>query len=86
VDAGVQIGLRPEWARELALQTMTGSVALLRETGLHTAQLKNLITTPGGTTAAGLFAMERAGVRAGIMQGILAAYQRGQELGAAARK
>ena len=86
IDAGVQIGLKPDWARELAMQTMTGSVALARETGLHTAQLKNMVTTPGGTTAAGLFAMEKAGVPAGIMEGILAAYRRGQELGAAARK
>jgi pyrroline-5-carboxylate reductase len=86
IDAGVQVGLRPDWARELAMQTMTGSVALMRETGLHAAQLRNMVTTPGGTTAAGLYAMEKGGLRAAIMGGIVAAYERSLELGAAARK
>jgi pyrroline-5-carboxylate reductase len=86
IDAGVQIGLRPEWAKELALQTMTGSVELMRETGMHAAQLRNMVTTPAGTTAAGLYAMEKGGLRAAIMSGIVAAYERCLELGAAARK
>ena len=86
IDAGVQIGLRPDWARELALQTMTGSAALMRETGLHPAQLRNMVTTPAGTTAAGLYAMEKGGLRGAIMSGIAAAYERCLELGAAARK
>jgi pyrroline-5-carboxylate reductase len=85
IDAGVQIGLRPDWARELALQTMTGSAELMRETALHPAQLRNMVTTPAGTTAAGLYAMERGGLRAAIMSGIAAAYERCLELGAAAR-
>ena len=86
IDAGVNIGLRPDWARELALQTMAGSVELMRETGKHPAELRNMVTTPAGTTAAGLYAMEQGGVRAGIMSGIIAAYQRCLELGAAAKK
>ncbi len=86
IDAGVNIGLRPDWARELALQTMAGSVELMRDTGKHAAELRNMVTTPAGTTAAGLYAMEQAGVRAGIMSGIIAAYRRCLELGAAARK
>ena len=86
IDAGVQIGLRPEWARELALQTMAGSAELMRETGMHPAQLRNMVTTPAGTTAAGLYAMEKGGLRAAIMSGIAAAYERCLELGAAARK
>ena len=86
IDAGVQIGLRPDWARELALQTMTGSAELMRETALHPAQLRNMVTTPAGTTAAGLYAMEKGGLRGAIMSGISAAYERCLELGAAARK
>jgi pyrroline-5-carboxylate reductase len=84
-DAGVQIGLRPEWAYDLALQTLAGSVAWARETGKHPAELRNLVTTPAGTTAAGLYAMERAGLRGAIAAGIVAAYERCLELGAAAR-
>jgi pyrroline-5-carboxylate reductase len=85
-DAGVQIGLKRDWAYELALQTMSGSVELARQTGLHPAILRNMVTTPGGTTAAGLFAMEQGGLRAAIAAGIVAAYQRCLELGEAARQ
>jgi pyrroline-5-carboxylate reductase len=86
IDAGVHIGLRPDWARELALQTMAGSVELMRETGKHPAELRNMVTTPAGTTAAGLYAMEQGGLRAAIAGGIVAAYERCLALGAAARK
>ncbi|MGH2368265.1 MAG: pyrroline-5-carboxylate reductase family protein, partial [Chloroflexota bacterium] len=85
IDAGVQIGLKPEWAKELVLQTMSGSVELARQTGKHPAELRNLVTTPAGTTAAGLYAMERAGLRGAIASGIVAAYERCLELGEAAR-
>ncbi len=85
-DAGVNLGLRRDWAYELVLQTLAGSVALARETGRHPADLRNSVTTPGGTTAAGLATMERAGVRAGLADGIAAAYQRAIDLGAAARR
>lgn len=86
IDAGVNLGLRRDWAYELVLQTFAGSVALARETGRHPADLRNSVTTPGGTTAAGLAAMERAGARAALADGIEAAYRRAVELGAAARK
>jgi pyrroline-5-carboxylate reductase len=86
IDAGVQIGLKPDWAKELALQTMSGSVELARQTGKHPAELRNMVTTPAGTTAAGLYAMEKGGLRAAIIGGIVAAYERSLELGAAARK
>ena len=85
-DAGVQLGLRRDWSYELVLQTLAGSVALARATGRHPADLRNMVTTPGGTTAAGLAAMERSGLRAALSDGIVAAYQRSVELGAAARK
>jgi pyrroline-5-carboxylate reductase len=85
-DAGVQIGLKREWAYDLALQTINGSAALARQTGLHPAELRNMVTTPGGTTAAGLFAMEQGGLRTAIMSGIVAAYKRSVEMGEEARR
>jgi pyrroline-5-carboxylate reductase len=84
-DAGVALGLRRDWAYELVLQTFAGSVALARETGRHPAELRNAVTTPGGTTAAGLAAMERAGARTALADGIEAAYRRAIDLGAGAR-
>jgi pyrroline-5-carboxylate reductase len=86
IDAGVQIGLQPDLARELVYQTMSGSIELARETGKHPAELRNMVTTPGGTTAAGLYAMERAGLRGAVAGGIVAAYERSLALGEAARK
>jgi pyrroline-5-carboxylate reductase len=85
IDAGVQLGLRPDWARELVYQTFSGSIELARQTKLHPAELRNLVTTPGGTTAAGLYAMERAGLRGAIATGIVAAFERSLALGEAAR-
>lgn len=85
-DAGVNLGLHRDWAYELVLQTLAGSVALARETGRHPAVLRNSVTTPGGTTAAGLATMERAGLRAALADGISEAYRRATELGAAARR
>lgn len=85
-DAGVQIGLQREWAYDLALQTMSGSVELARHTGKHPAELRNMVTSPAGTTAAGLYAMEQGGLRAAIVAGIAAAYQRCLALGAEASR
>jgi pyrroline-5-carboxylate reductase len=85
-DAGVQIGLKRDWAYDLALQTISGSIQLARETGKHPAELRNMVTTPGGTTAAGLYEMERGGLRGAIAAGIVAAYERCLELGEAARR
>jgi pyrroline-5-carboxylate reductase len=85
-DAGVQIGLKRDWAYDLALQTIAGSIELARETGKHPAELRNMVTTPMGTTAAGLYAMERGGLRAALMAGIVAAYERCVEMGEEARR
>jgi pyrroline-5-carboxylate reductase len=86
IDAGVQIGLRPDWSRELVYQTFSGSIELARQSKLHPAELRNQVTSPGGTTAAGLYAMERAGLRGAIAGGIVAAFERSLALGEAARK
>lgn len=81
IDAGVQIGFSRADAQKLVLQTVAGSVALAQETGAHPATLKNQVTSPAGTTAAGLFQLEAGGVRAAIIRAVEAAYQRSQELG-----
>jgi pyrroline-5-carboxylate reductase len=82
IDAGVQIGFSRADAQKIVLQTIDGSVELVRSTGLHPAELKNRVTSPAGTTAAGLFELEQSGVRAAIMRAVEAAYHRSAELGA----
>jgi pyrroline-5-carboxylate reductase len=82
IDAGVQIGFSRADAQKMVLQTVEGSVALVRATGLHPAELKNRVTSPAGTTAAGLFELEAGGVRAAILRAVEAAYRRSQALGA----
>ena len=81
IDGAVQIGLRRELATEMVYQTALGSAALARQSGEHPAALRDMVTSPGGTTAEGLLAMERQGVRAGTIEAILAAYRRAQALG-----
>ncbi len=82
VDAGVHIGFRRDVAEKLVLQTFLGSAKYAQVTGKHAAQLRNEVTSPAGTTAAGLFALEDAGVRAAIVDAVEAAYERSKELGA----
>ncbi len=82
IDAGVHIGFKREVAERLALQTFIGSAKYAEATGKHPAQLRNEVTSPAGTTAAGLLALEVAGVRGAIIDAIEAAYRRSQELGA----
>ena len=68
-------------ARRLAIQTILGSAELALKSGKHPAELRNMVTSPGGTTAAGLHAMEMHGFRAAAAEAVLAAYQRSEELG-----
>lgn len=81
-DGGVAAGLPRAIAYQLALQTVRGTVQLLQETKMHPAELKDRVTSPGGTTIAGVEALERAGFRASLIQAVQAAAQRSQELGA----
>ncbi len=86
IDAGVHMGFSRRDAEKLVLQTIDGTVALMRTAGRHSAELKNQVTSPGGTTAAGLYELEKASIRAIINDAIFAAYRRSQELGALSEK
>lgn len=81
IDAGVRMGFSRKQAETLVLQTLKGSVLYAEQSGMHPAILRNQVTSPGGTTAAGLHEMESQGIRTAISDGIFAAYQRSVELG-----
>lgn len=80
IDAAVQLGMTNADARSLAIQMVLGSAALAKETGQHPAELRNMVTSPGGTTAAALSALENANFRKATIDAVLAAHQRGEEL------
>lgn len=83
-DGGVRMGLTREVALTLAAQTVFGSAKMALDTGLHPAHLKDMVASPGGTTIAGLHALERGGLRSALMDAVEAATHRAKELGAAA--
>ena len=85
IDAAVHVGFsRPE-ATELVLQTVIGSALYARETGRHPAELRNAVTSPAGTTAAGLLELERAGLRAAFIEAVVASAERSRALGAVSK-
>lgn len=80
-DAGVKVGLsRPE-ARELSAQTVLGAAKMLLETNTHPGQLKDMVTSPGGTAIAGLHTLEKGGLRTTLINAVEAATLRSKELG-----
>ncbi|MDE2938783.1 MAG: pyrroline-5-carboxylate reductase [Chloroflexota bacterium] len=81
IDAGVYVGLPRDMARTLALQTVYGSVRLVMETGQHPGVLKDMVVSPGGTTAEGLQALERGGVPAAVVDAVNAAFLKSVRLG-----
>jgi pyrroline-5-carboxylate reductase len=80
IEAGVYNGLPRRIARQLVLQTVIGSARMVKETGMHPAELKEQVTSPGGTTAAGLQVMEAAALRSILVQAVKAATDRSAAL------
>lgn len=80
-DGGVAAGLPRAIATQIALQTVRGTAELLHQSGMHPAELKDLVTSPGGTTIAGISHLEKVGFRSAVIEAVRAAYQRSQELG-----
>jgi pyrroline-5-carboxylate reductase len=78
VDAGVRQGLQPDDAAKMAVETMAGTASVLRESGYDTAGLRRRVTSPGGSTARGLEALERGGIRAAFQDAVAAVVGRGR--------
>ena len=83
VDAGLLLGLPRALAAQLVVQTAVGSAVMLRDSGEHPVQLREAVTSPGGTTIAAVRELEKHGVRAALLAAIEAACARSRELGAA---
>jgi pyrroline-5-carboxylate reductase len=81
IDAGVHLGFSRRDAERLVLQTMRGSVEYASQSGLHPAELRNQVTSPGGTSAEAIYHLERGGLRTVLARAVWAAYQRSVELG-----
>jgi pyrroline-5-carboxylate reductase len=81
IDAGVYLGMARDMARKLALQTVLGSAQLVAETGKHPAELKDMVTSPGGTTISALAVLEDTAFRSSVIRAVEAAYNRAIELG-----
>ncbi len=80
-DAGVKVGLSRAIAQRLAAQTVLGSAKLLLETGKHPGELKDMVTSPGGTAIAGLHTLEQGGLRTTLINAVETATRRARELG-----
>lgn len=82
IDGAVRLGMTRDVARVLTAQTMLGSAQMVLETGEHPASLKDMVTTPGGTTIAGLYALEEGALRSTLMKAVAEATNRSSELAA----
>jgi pyrroline-5-carboxylate reductase len=81
IDGGVHMGFPRRIAEQLVMQTILGSVSYYEKHKIHPAQLRNQVTSPGGTTAQALYYLEKAGFRTALSRAIWAAYERSLELG-----
>jgi len=80
IEAGILLGLSREISTELVVQTMLGSAKLLRDEKMHPVELREMVTSPGGTTTRAIQVLEQSGVRAAFLNAIQAAMERSQEL------
>jgi pyrroline-5-carboxylate reductase len=86
VDAGVHLGFSRRVAEELVLRTVEGSAAFARRSGRHLAELRNMVTSPGGTSAAAIYELEKGTMRTVLSRAVYAAFIRTRELGAEAQE
>ncbi len=86
IDAGVHLGFSRRVATQLVMQTMAGAVAYARQSDRHVAELRNQVTSPGGTSAEALYQLEKGGLRTVVSRAIWAAYQRSVALGRGKRR
>ena len=82
IEAGILLGLSREISTRLVVQTMLGTAVLLRDEGMHPVELREAVTSPGGTTIRAIRELEQAGVRAAFLNAIQAAMERSRELAA----
>jgi pyrroline-5-carboxylate reductase len=80
-DAGVHLGFSRDMAKELVQETMLGSVKFAMESHKHPAELRNMVTSPGGTSAEAIYQMEKGSLRTVLSKAVYAAYRRAVELG-----
>jgi len=80
MEGGVALGFSFDDAKELVIKAFEGAIALLKDSGKHPAELKMQISSPGGTTIAGLNEMEKQGVRSGLIKTLFACYHRASEM------
>ena len=85
-DAGVHMGFSRETAKELVQETMLGSVLFAIESRKHPAELRNMVTSPGGTSAEAIYQMEKGGLRTVLSKAVYAAYQKAVALGRKSEK
>ena len=81
IDAGVHLGFPRELAHDLVVETLVGSAEYARQSELHPAQLRNAVTSPGGTSAAAIYELEKGRIRTVFSDAVWAAYRRTLELG-----
>lgn len=82
IDAGVHMGFPRRIAEQIVMQTVGGSVSYARSSGKHLAELRNMVTSPGGTSAEAIYQMEKGGLRTILSKSVHAAYKRTQSLAA----
>jgi pyrroline-5-carboxylate reductase len=83
-DAGVHLGFSRRVARQLVIQTVLGSALFARQSERHLAELRNMVTSPGGTSADAIYQLEKGGMRTVLSKAVWAAFQKSVRLGAAA--